>query len=90
MLEGWQKERSPEKRLLSMIFNKGPLEPIVRWAEKGLPKDAKDLNSWHPRTILFYWSATVDDWWITRKRITRREPGYQKFARAAREAKKPA
>lgn len=90
MLDGWKKEPSAEKRLLSQIFNHGPLERIIRWSERGLPENERDLNSWQPRVFLFYWSATLDDWWVSRKRITQKKPGYQKFARAAREAKKPA
>jgi hypothetical protein len=92
MKGGWKKETDGMDRLLSEIFNKGPLDRIHRWAMDALPEDDEAIGRlkwWNPTLRLFCLTSSIDEWWVTRRRITRRHPRYKYHEKAAREAVEP-
>jgi hypothetical protein len=92
MKDGWKKETSGEERILSEIFNRGPLDRVHKWALHALPEDddeLKKLRWWNPLLRLFCLTSSMDEWWVTRRRVTRRHPRYRYNERAARGAAKP-
>ena len=91
MRDKWKKETSPEDRLLSMIFNKGPLDRVQKWALRHLPESEDELQrlpEWHPFLRLFCWSDTINEWWVTRRRVTRR-PYHKLYKKVAQESVEP-